>query len=345
METAPVSIFRRVIVSVNASGVRTCANVSKPLLAGRATRGLGTVSRLSVPELKPTASKERTATVGELKLCYQTFGVAKAPPMLLIMGLASQMLLWDDAFCEQLAARGFRVIRFDNRDIGRSSQLKGQPTPTRWQLLRRSPRGAAYTLEDMAADSVGLLDALGIKSAHIVGASMGGMIAQLVAIHHPDRVLSLVSIMSTTGNRAVGKPQPKMMMRLMRKAQREREAYIADHLETYRAIGSKTYDFEEEYKRQRAGRLFDRGVYPAGSARQLAAVASAADRTEALASVHAPTTVIHGDADPLVDISGGRATAEAIPDARLVIFPGMGHDLPRALWPEIIDAIVDNTMR
>jgi pimeloyl-ACP methyl ester carboxylesterase len=303
------------------------------------------VSRLSAPELKSTASKERTATVGELKLCYQTFGAATAPPMLLIMGLASQMLLWDDGFCEQLAARGFRVIRFDNRDVGRSSQLKGQRTPTRWQLLRRSPRGAAYMLEDMAADSVGLLDALGIKAAHIVGASMGGMIAQLVAIHYPDRILSLVSIMSTTGNRQVGKPQPKMMMRLMRKARREREAYIADHLETYRAIGSQAYDFEEEYKRQRAGRLFDRGIYPAGSARQLGAVASAADRTEALASVRAPTTVIHGDADPLVDISGGRATAEAIPDARLVVFPGMGHDLPRALWPEIIEAIVDNTMR
>jgi pimeloyl-ACP methyl ester carboxylesterase len=303
------------------------------------------VSRLPAPALKSTASKERTATVGELKLCYQTFGTATAPPLLLIMGLASQMLLWDDGFCEQLAARGFRVIRFDNRDIGRSSQLKGQPTPTRWQLLRRSPRGAAYTLEDMAADSVGLLDALGIKAAHIVGASMGGMIAQLVAIHYPDRVLSLVSIMSTTGDRRVGKPQPKMMMRLMRKTRREREAYIADHLETYRAIGSQAYDFEEEYKRQRAGRLFDRGVYPAGSARQLGAVASAADRTEALASVRTPTTVIHGDADPLVDISGGRATAEAIPDARLVIFPGMGHDLPRALWPEIIEAIVDNTMR
>jgi pimeloyl-ACP methyl ester carboxylesterase len=303
------------------------------------------VTRLSAPELKSTASGEQTATVGDLELCYETFGAATAPPLLLIMGLGSQMLLWDDAFCEQLAARGFRVIRFDNRDIGRSSQLKGQPTPTRWQLLRRSSAGAAYALEDMASDSVGLLDALEIDAAHVVGASMGGMIAQLVAIHHPDRVLSLVSIMSTTGNPRVGKPQPKMMLRLMRKARREREAYIADHLETYRAIGSKGYDFEEDYKRERAGRLFERGVYPAGSARQLWAVASAGDRTTDLASVGAPTTVIHGDADPLVDISGGRATAEAIPDARLVIFPGMGHDLPRALWPEIIDAIVQNTMR
>jgi pimeloyl-ACP methyl ester carboxylesterase len=314
-------------------------------MAAASGRLPGTVTRLSASELKSTASGEQTATVGELELCYETFGSATAPPVLLIMGLASQMLLWDDQFCEQLAARGFRVIRFDNRDIGRSSHLRGTPTPTRWQLLRRRARAGAYALEDMADDSVGLLDQLEIGAAHIVGASMGGMIAQLVAINHPDRVLSLVSIMSTTGNPKVGKPQPKMMLRLMRKAQREREAYIEDHIETYRAIGSPAYDFEEEYKRERAGRLFDRGVYPAGSARQLGAVASAPDRTESLASVRVPTTVIHGDADPLVDVSGGRATAEAIPGARLVLVPGMGHDLPRALWPQIIDAILETTMR
>jgi pimeloyl-ACP methyl ester carboxylesterase len=301
------------------------------------------VTRLPAPDPQSTASGELTATVGELELCYETFGSATAPPLLLIMGLASQMLLWDDQFCEQLAARGFRVIRFDNRDIGRSSHLRGAVIPTRWQLLRRSARGAAYALEDMAADSVGLLDHLKIGAAHIVGASMGGMIAQVVAIEHPERVLSLVSIMSTTGDPKVGRPQPRMMMRLMRKGQRERDAYIEDHIATYRAIGSQTYDFEEEYKRERAARLFDRGVYPAGSARQLGAVASAPDRTGALAGVRVPTTVIHGDADPLVDVSGGRATAEAIPGARLVIFPGMGHDMPRALWPEIIDAIVETT--
>ena len=301
------------------------------------------MTRLSASDLQSTASGEQTATVGELELCYETFGSATAPPMLLIMGLASQMLLWDDQFCEQLAARGFRVIRFDNRDIGRSTHLRGAAIPTRWQLLRRSARGAAYSLDDMAADSVGLLDHLKVGAAHVVGASMGGMIAQLIAVNHPDRVLSLVSIMSTTGNPKVGRPQPRMMMRLMRKARREREAYIEDHIETYRAIGSQGFDFEEEYKRERAARLFERGVYPAGSARQLGAVASAPDRTAALGGVRAATTVIHGDADPLVDVSGGRATAEAIPGARLVILPGMGHDLPRALWPEIINAIVENT--
>ena len=301
------------------------------------------MTRLSAPDRESTSSGEQTAKVGELELCYETFGSATASPLLLIMGLASQMLLWDERFCEQLASRGFFVIRFDNRDIGRSTYLRGAGTPTRWQLVPRSAKGAAYTLDDMAQDAVGLLDHLEIPAAHVVGVSMGGMIAQLLAINHPDRVLSLASIMSTTGNRRVGKPQPRMMMRLMRKGARKRDAYIEDHIDTYRAIGSKGYDFEEERKRERAARMFDRGVYPAGSARQLGAVASAADRTAALGGVRAPTTVIHGDADPLVDVSGGRATAEAIPGARLVILPGMGHDLPRELWPEIIDAIVENT--
>jgi pimeloyl-ACP methyl ester carboxylesterase len=301
------------------------------------------VTRLSASEQESTSSGEQTAQVGDLELCYETFGSSDAAPLLLIMGLASQMLLWDEQFCEQLASRGFFVIRFDNRDIGRSSHLRGAVIPTRWQLLRRSAKGAAYTLDEMAQDTVGLLDHLEIPAAHVVGVSMGGMIGQLLAINHPDRVLSLVSIMSTTGNPRVGKPQPKMMMRLMRKGARERDAYIRDQIETYRAIGSKIYDFEEERKRDRAARMFDRGIYPAGSARQLAAVASAADRTEALGAVRVPTTVMHGDADPLVDVSGGRATAEAIPGARLVILPGMGHDLPRELWPEIIDAIVENT--
>ncbi len=258
------------------------------------------------------------------------------------MGLASQMILWDDEFCEQLAGRGFRVIRFDNRDIGRSTRLRGTRIPTRWQLITRKRKGAAYSLDEMADDAVGLLDHLQIGAAHVVGASMGGMIAQLIAINHPQRILSLVSIMSTTGNRSVGQPQPRIAMRLMRKSARERDAYIEDHIATYRAIGSPDFDFDEEHKRARAARCFERGVYPAGNARQLAAVSTAGDRTARLAGVSVPTTVIHGDADPLVDVSGGRATAEAIPGARLVILPGMGHDLPRELWPQIIDAIAEN---
>jgi pimeloyl-ACP methyl ester carboxylesterase len=300
---------------------------------------------LSAPDPEPTASGERTARVGKLTLCYETFGASDSPPLLLVMGLASQMILWDDAFCELLAAQGFSVIRFDNRDIGRSTILKGARTPQRWELLTRNARGAAYSLDEMAADAVGLLDDLQIPAAHVVGVSMGGMIAQLIAINHPDRVLSLVSIMSTTGNRRVGRPNPRMALRMLRRARRDREGYIEDHLATYRAIGSSGFDFEEEHKRERAARCFDRGIHPAGSARQMAAVVSAPDRSSALQRLRIPTTVIHGDADPLVHVSGGRATAAAIPDAELVILPGMGHDLPRELWPQIIDAIVQNTAR
>jgi pimeloyl-ACP methyl ester carboxylesterase len=281
--------------------------------------------------------------VGELELCYETFGASEAPPVLLVMGLASQMILWDDEFCELLAAQGFWVIRFDNRDIGRSTIMRGARIPKRWQLLTRSAGSAAYSLDEMAADAVGLLDHLEVGAAHIVGVSMGGMIAQLIAINHPDRVMSLVSIMSTTGNRRVGRPQPRLALRMLRKAPREREGYINDHIETYRAIGSQGFDFEEEHKRERAGRCFDRGNHPAGVARQLAAIMAATDRTPSLGQLRVPTTVIHGDADPLVNVSGGRATAQAIPGAKLVILPGMGHDLPRELWPQIIDAIVDNT--
>jgi pimeloyl-ACP methyl ester carboxylesterase len=280
--------------------------------------------------------------VGELELCYETFGASDAPPVLLVMGLASQMILWDDEFCERLAAQGFRVIRFDNRDIGRSTIMRGARTPKRWQLLTRNRRGAAYSLDEMAADSVGLLDHLGIGAAHVVGASMGGMIAQLIAIRHPDRVLSLVSIMSTTGNRSVGRPHPRIARRLLRKAPRDRQGYIEDHIDTYRAIGSQGFDFEEEHKREQAGRCFDRGVYPTGAARQMAAIVTAPDRTALLGQVHVPTTVVHGDADPLVNLSGGSATAAAVPGAKLVILAGMGHDLPRELWPQIIDAIVQN---
>jgi pimeloyl-ACP methyl ester carboxylesterase len=258
------------------------------------------------------------------------------------MGLASQMILWDDEFCELLAAQGFWVIRFDNRDVGRSTILRGARVPKRWQLLTRSASGAAYSLDEMAADAVGLLDHLGISAAHVVGASMGGMIGQVLAVRHPDRVLSLVSIMSSTGDRRVGRPKPRIALWMLRRARGDREGYIEDHLDTYRAIGSQGFEFEEEHKRERAGRCFDRGIYPAGSARQMAAIVSAPDRTELLGQVQVPVTVIHGDADPLVDVSGGRATAEAIPGAKLLILDGMGHDLPRDLWPQIIDAIVQN---
>ncbi len=300
---------------------------------------------MAEPDLTSTGSGEQIARVGAVKLCYDTFGAAEATPLLLVMGLASQMILWDEEFCERLAAEGFRVIRFDNRDVGRSTILRDAPVPKQWQLITRDRRGAAYSLNEMAADAIALLDHLGIAAAHVVGVSMGGMIAQVMALEHPDRVLSLVSIMSTTGNRRVGQPLPRVALRLLRKAPRDRDGYIESHLDTYRLIGSRGVDFEPERKRERAGRCFDRGIHPAGSARQLAAVVTAPDRTEALAGLRIPTTVIHGDADPMVNVSGGRATAKAVPGAELVIVPGMGHDLPREFWPQIITAITENAAR
>ena len=298
-------------------------------------------ARLLNPNFPSTASGEQTAAVGGVRLCYETFGSADAPALLLIMGLSAQMVLWDEEFCERLAAEGFFVIRFDNRDVGRSTILREAGVPKQWQLLVRDPRGAAYSLDDMAADAVGLLDHLAVEAAHVVGVSMGGMIAQLMAVRYPaPGPLSLVSIMSTTGNRRVGQPLPRVAVRMLRRVPRDRDGYIDSHVETYRLIGSKSIEFDEERRRRRAGRCFDRGIHPSGSARQMAAIVTAPDRTSALAGVRVPTAVIHGDSDPLVNVSGGRATAKAIPGARLVVVPGMGHDLPPAVWPQVIDAIV-----
>ena len=293
-------------------------------------------------------SGERFARVGRLELCYETFGEDHAPPLLLVMGFAGQMVLWDDEFCAQLAQRGFWVIRFDNRDSGRSTILREAPVPTRRQLLRllhRVPAPAPYSLEDMALDAAGLLDHLEVREAHVVGASMGGRITQLLAIHRPTRVLSLVSIMSSTGSRRVGGPHPLLWPRLFRRPPLEREGYIEDFVATFRAVGSRRYPVDPERTRKLAARCFDRGYDPAGSARQLAAILAAPDDTVLLRSVRAPTAVIHGDADRLVMLSGGRATARAIPGARLVVIRGMGHNVPPVLWPRIIEPIVENAAR
>ncbi|MGZ4258731.1 MAG: alpha/beta fold hydrolase [Solirubrobacteraceae bacterium] len=289
-----------------------------------------------------TSSGEQFARVGEIDLCYETFGDPGAPPMLLVMGLGGQMVLWDDRFCETLAERGFYVIRFDNRDVGRSTILRELGVPSRTQLFLRDRRGAKYSLDDMAGDAAGVMRRLDIAAAHVVGVSMGGMIAQLLAIQHPRRVRSLVSIMSTTGNRRVGQAHPRLWPRMVRRPRRDREGYIRDFIETYQTIGSTRYPPDPERMRGRAERCFDRGLHPSGAARQLAAVITAYDRTPFLRELNVPTTVIHGSADPLVRPSGGRATARAIPGARLVMLEGMGHDMPPELWPEIIDAVCEN---
>ena len=286
-------------------------------------------------------SGEQLADLGEIRLCYETFGNQSDPPLLLIMGLATQMIWWEDEFCRQLAARGFRVTRFDNRDIGRSTVLSDRPVPTRGQLFRRDRSAASYALDDMAEDVTKLLDHLQIPSAHIVGISMGGMIAQLLAIRHRQRVRTLVSIMSTTGNRRVGWTDPRLLPQLLRSPKLDRASYVQDTIMNRRIIGSKIYPAGDERVKALAERSFERGLHPDGAARHLAAIATAADRTPALRQLDVPTTVIHGAADRLVRPSGGRATAAAIPGARLVLIDGMAHDVPPALWPRVIGEIVE----
>src|SRR4051794_22261956 len=260
------------------------------------------------------------------------------------MGLATQMLAWHEDFCAQLARRGLFVIRYDNRDVGRSSRVPARP-PTTVQILRRERSAAPYTLEDMADDGIGLLDHLGIEHAHVVGASMGGMIAQAMAIRHPYRVLSLASIMSTTGARRVGRPALKLYPWLLRRSRRGRDAYAERVVALQRVIGSPGFPRDDDEVRALALRAYDRGVDPDGPGRQLAAIVTAADRTTDLARVSVPTVVIHGTADRLVAPSGGRATADAIRDARLLLIEGMGHELPRDAWPQIIEAILQNAAR
>jgi pimeloyl-ACP methyl ester carboxylesterase len=261
------------------------------------------------------------------------------------MGFSVQKIAWDEAFCQLLADQRFFVIRFDNRDVGRSSKISGGPLPDLATAFAGDFSSASYQLEDMAGDSAGLLDALGIEAAHVVGPSMGGMIAQALALGHPEKVRSLCSIMSTTGNPSVGRPSPEAIGALLTPPPQTRDEAMDRSVAVNRVIGSPRYPADTAMLRQRAGRAWDRDHDPAGVARQLVAIMGQADRTRALGQLRIPTLVIHGEADPLVDVTGGRATADAIPDAELLVIPGMGHDLPVELWPQIVGAIVDNAAR
>jgi pimeloyl-ACP methyl ester carboxylesterase len=288
---------------------------------------------------------ERFCDVGRgITLCYETFGDPGDPTVLLIMGLGTQMVAWHEDFCHELAERGFHVVRFDNRDVGRSTHVEGPP-PTIRQLLTRSRRAAHYTLGDMAEDAAGLLRELDLAPAHVVGASMGGMIAQTLAARHPEAVRSLTSIMSNTGSLRSGQPALRVYSVFLRRAPSEREAFIAHMERVFAAIGSRGLPRDAEDIHAIAATSYDRDRDPEGAGRQLAAIIAAADRTADLRRIEAPTLVIHGTADRLVSPSGGRATARAIPGAKLVMIPGMGHDLPRAAWPAIIDAIVEQARR
>lgn len=282
---------------------------------------------------------EQFATVGDVTLCYETFGDPEHPPVVLVMGLATQMIAWPEPFCRELADRGHHVIRFDNRDIGRSTRMDDVPPPRPSELITRRIRRPAYTLETMAADTAGLLDALGLDSAHVVGVSMGGMIAQTLAAHHPERVRSLVSIMSTTGHRWKGQPAARVMPMLLAKPPRTKEESIERLVKVFRLVGSPGFERDEDELRRQGALAWDRGPSAAGAGRQLAAILASGNRTVALGRITAPTVVIHGRSDRLVAPSGGRATAAAIPGAELIEIEGMGHDLPRGVWPPIIDAI------
>ncbi len=285
------------------------------------------------------------APANGIELCYQEIGDPEGEPLLLVMGLATQMIAWDEEFCAMLAERGFRVVRFDNRDIGRSTKIDSAGVPSRIDMLSGRRATAPYLLRDMAADTVGLMDHLGIESAHLVGASMGGMVVQTAAIESPERVRSLVSIMSTTGSRWVGFPTFKAFGVLLGTPPRSREAAVERSIKTFGVIGSPAYPFDRERIRRIAGAAYDRGHSAAGVARQLHAITASGDRTRALQRLDLPATVIHGDSDVLVRSSGGRATAKAIPGARLKMIAGMGHDLPEELWPTFAEEIAATAAR
>jgi pimeloyl-ACP methyl ester carboxylesterase len=288
-------------------------------------------------------SDPKKVTSNGIEIVYDTFGELSAPPMLLIMGLGAQMIAWDEDFCAALAAQGYWVIRFDNRDIGLSTKLDEAGTPSTLALLKAQVQGeeipAPYTLRDMADDSAGLLEALEIEAAHLVGASMGGMIAQELAIHHPERVRTLTSIMSSSGNPELPPPKPEALSILVTPAPTDRAGYLEYAIKTWATLSGPNFPLDEEYITRRAELSFERGLSVAGTARQLAAILASGSRKEALKSVTVPTLVIHGDADPLVPVEGGIDTADSIPGAELLIVEGMGHSLPPVLAPRVIEAI------
>jgi pimeloyl-ACP methyl ester carboxylesterase len=284
-------------------------------------------------------------TANGITIEYETFGDPTAEPMLLVMGFAGQLVHWPRELLSDLAARGFWVIIFDNRDAGRSSTSDAESERVPVSTSATATSSPPYRLEDMAADGIGLLDALGIDAAHLVGMSMGGFIVQLMAISHPDRVRTLCSIMSTPGDPAVPPPAPEAMAALLQPPAETRAEFIDQSVRIAHVIGSTALGIDEERVRARAAATFDRGLHPAGRIRQALAIAAAADRTKRLGLLTVPTVVIHGADDKLVSPVGGELTAKAVPGAELVMIPGMAHDLPEAAWPIIVDAIAANAAK
>ena len=288
--------------------------------------------------------KHRFTSANGLRFCYDEFGQPDQPAMLLIMGLGTQMIAWPEPFCERLAEGGYRVIRFDNRDIGLSENLGDEPVPNLVILAVASQIGlrlpVPYTLHDMRRDTVALMDALGIGRAHLVGASMGGMIAQLAASEHPDRVGSLTSIMSSSGARHLPGPPPHIRRHLLRSPPQDEDLYVRRRMRTLELVGSRTYPANPDALQERLRAAYRRSFQPKGYLRQLAAVIASGDRVAALRKIRVPTLVIHGDEDRLVPPAASRHIAELVPDSRLEIIEGMGHDLPEPLWPRLADLII-----
>ena len=287
------------------------------------------------------AEGSKLAVVEGIELCYDDFGDPEAETILLVMGLGMQMLGWDDEFCEMLAMRGYHVVRFDNRDVGLSSKLAGRVNiPAGMVGLTGS---AVYGLDDMAADTAGLIEHLELERVHLVGVSMGGMISQKLAAKFPERVATLTSIMSSSGRRRPSTtPRFDALRLLMRSPATTREEYMASATTMFTVIASPAYPTDAERIRENAGRAWDRSFHPSGVARQLMAVLAGGDRTRELRSITAPTLVIHGLDDRLIPVRGGKDTAAAIPGSRLELIEGMGHDLPPALWPRLVDLIAEN---
>jgi len=286
------------------------------------------------------------AQANGVELEYEVVGDPAARPLLLVQGLGAQLVSIEERFCAELAARGFKVIRFDNRDVGLSTRLDGAGTPDLAAIWAGDHSSLAYTLDDLADDAAGLLDAVGVRRAHVAGISLGGMIAQLLAIRHPEKVLSLASIMSTTGDRRVGQPSAEGAGVLFTPMPAERDRYLEQAVANARlALTGSAFPFDPDAIRRVAARGYDRAYDPGGVGRQLAAALAATDRTEALRSLRVPTLVVHGDVDRLVGVSGGEATAAAVPSARLLRIPGLGHELPPGAWPTVADAIADNASR
>jgi len=291
------------------------------------------------------------AIANNIEIEYDTFGKTEDEPIILINGLGSQMIRWIEGFCEALVKKGFYVIRFDNRDVGLSSKIDSADEQNIMEVINAIQKGKSinlpYTLNDMADDAIGLLDYLKLKKAHICGVSMGGMIAQIIAYRHSSRVLSLVSIMSSTGDSNGPQATPQMMQMLMTPAPKERDANINHSVEIRRILNGSGFAFDGELHKQLAEEAYDRSYYPDGYNRQMLAIISSDSRKTNLKSIKVPTLVIHGSVDPLVPVDAGKDTANSIPDAELIIIEGMGHSFPfpRETWPKLVDAISKNAKK